>query len=118
MDFCDKCDNMYYLSVSDDDANTLVYYCKNCGDVNRTAAKRTNVLKHVVSTHTPMSKINQYTKYDPTIPINNTVSCPNDKCESNSDERKKKILYVRYDDTNMKYAYLCSSCDNVWELNV
>ena len=33
MNFCIKCDNMYYLSIPDDDPNKLIYYCKNCGHV-------------------------------------------------------------------------------------
>ena len=26
----------------------------------------------------------------------------------------KEIIYLRYDDTNMKYIYLCCNCDNSW----
>ena len=26
-----------------------------------------------------------------------------------------EIIYIRYDDTNMKYIYLCSDCDTVWK---
>ena len=32
MKFCNKCDNMYYIRVSDDDGNSLTYYCRNCGN--------------------------------------------------------------------------------------
>jgi len=34
-----------------------------------------------------------------------------------SGEKKKtknEIIYVRYDDTNLKYVYLCAKCDKVW----
>ena len=27
---------------------------------------------------------------------------------------KNEIIYVRYDDTNLKYVYLCAKCDKVW----
>ena len=31
MHFCSKCDNMYYISISETDGNSLIYYCQNCG---------------------------------------------------------------------------------------
>lgn len=52
----------------------------------------------------------------------------NDKDEKKSSEKdeeigdlmggskeQREILYIRYDDINMKYVYLCSSCDTVWK---
>ena len=29
MHFCEKCSNMYYISLQDDDSNKLIYYCRN-----------------------------------------------------------------------------------------
>ena len=31
MHFCTECNNMYYIRVSEDDGNKLIYYCRNCG---------------------------------------------------------------------------------------
>ena len=31
MHFCNNCDNMYYIKISDENDNTLKYYCRNCG---------------------------------------------------------------------------------------
>ena len=31
MNFCIKCDNMYYIRIADDNNNKLIYYCRNCG---------------------------------------------------------------------------------------
>ena len=31
MYFCEKCQNMYYLRLSDEDENSLKYYCRKCG---------------------------------------------------------------------------------------
>ena len=28
---------------------------------------------------------------------------------------ENEIIYIRYDDTNMKYVYLCCNCDTVWK---
>ena len=31
MHFCAKCENMYYIRISEMDGNQLIYYCRNCG---------------------------------------------------------------------------------------
>ena len=59
--------------------------------------------------------INKYTKLDPTLPRINTILCPNPNCTTNTDDTPREIIYIRYDDTNMKYVYLCSTCDTVWK---
>jgi DNA-directed RNA polymerase subunit M/transcription elongation factor TFIIS len=109
---------MYYISIDPNDANKLVYYCRNCGNVDETLS-----VDNVTVSKIQLKKseqefshiINQYTKLDPTLPRINTVLCPNSSCKTNTDEAPKEIIYIRYDDTNMKYAYLCSTCDTVWK---
>ena len=32
MHFCGKCDNMYYLRLSEANSNKLIHYCRNCGN--------------------------------------------------------------------------------------
>jgi aspartate carbamoyltransferase regulatory subunit len=61
--------------------------------------------------------INKYTKLDPTLPRINNILCPNSECSTNTKNEEKEIIYIRYDETNMKYVYLCSTCDTVWEVN-
>jgi DNA-directed RNA polymerase subunit M/transcription elongation factor TFIIS len=99
--------------------------------------------------------VNEYTKYDPTLPRINTIKCPNQACDSNEGAEqeggapppsKKKastskaaqedieeeeankttrktqaktlmnreVMYIRYDDINMKYVYLCVHCNTMW----
>ena len=62
--------------------------------------------------------------------------CPNENCYSNEDDFQKgntgeekgntgeekdeqskypEIIYLRYDNNNMKYIYLCSECDHTWK---
>ena len=65
-----------------------------------------------------MSRIvNKYTKLDPTLPRINRIPCPNAECDTNTKETPREIIYIRYDDTNIKYMYLCSTCDYVWKTN-
>jgi len=113
---------MYYISISETDGNSLIYYRQNCGHkddlltsqnicVSNTQLKRSEQKYNHI--------INKYTKLDPTLPRTNTISCPNHECESNaSDETKRKereVIYIRYDDINMKYIYLCANCDIMWK---
>ena len=54
---------------------------------------------------------------DPTLPRVNNILCPNDDCLTNTDpdNNLKEIIIMRYDDKNMKYVSLCSTCDTVWK---
>ena len=125
MHFCSVCGNMYYIRIADEGGNQLTYYCRNCGHtdddltVDNVCVVDTNVgggsgsasgdngtkLGHVV---------NKYTKLDPTLPHITTIKCPNSACESNNDDTKRDVIYIRYDDTGMKYLYICAVCDTMW----
>ncbi len=117
MHFCNLCNNMYYIRISSDNANKLIYYCRNCGNedemidnisISQIQLKRSEQkYSHI---------INQYTKLDPTLPRINKIKCPNDDCSTNTSGEEREIIYIRYDDVNMKYIYLCSSCDTVWKI--
>ena len=120
MHFCTNCSNMYYIRINSDDPNKLVYYCRNCGNEDKLLA-----IENVCVSKTQIKKneqsfshiINKYTKLDPTLPRINTILCPNADCATNKDDKEREILYIRYDDTNMKYIYLCSECETVWKTN-
>jgi DNA-directed RNA polymerase subunit M/transcription elongation factor TFIIS len=116
MEFCVKCDNIYYLFVNEEDS-TLVHKCKNCGHVNTDITnKPVSVIRTNVGGKVPYHNVNEYTKYDPTIPHIDTLDCPNTECDTNTKGAKKRILYIRYSEANMSYVYLCSTCDHMWEL--
>ena len=105
MHFCSVCNNMYYLRIDEQNPNKLDYYCRNCGNedkilaqdnmcVSKTFIKKSdNSFNHI---------INEYTKLDPTLPRVSTILCPNPECETNTKNKKREIIYIRYDDTNMK----------------
>jgi DNA-directed RNA polymerase subunit M/transcription elongation factor TFIIS len=122
MKFCNVCDNMYYIGISEKDANQLTHYCRNCGNKDDTAdTENVCVLKTQLKRGEQKFNhiINQYTKHDPTLPRIYTMKCPNIACNTNTDDGKEKrpceIIYIRYDDDNMKYLYMCVECDNVWK---
>lgn len=197
MHFCSECQNMYYLKISDDkNGDTLIYYCRNCGHEDTSLTSQSicvseTQLKSGERQYTHM--VNEYTKYDPTLPRINTIKCPNQTCASNGDKKsssekskvsiekeevqtggmdkkstkkitvkksktaaaettaaeslvenvhtsdaataepdtrvkaisvetkinttksEREVIYIRYDDVNMKYVYVCAICDMMWK---
>jgi len=119
MHFCSVCSNMYYIRINADDPNKLVYYCRKCGNEDTTLA-----LEDVCVSRTQVKKseqsfnhiVNKYTKFDPTLPRINNIKCPNADCITNKEGKEREIIYIRYDDVNMKYVYLCCDCDTVWQI--
>lgn len=127
MHFCKNCNNMYYIKLSDDNNNKLSYYCRNCGTTDDNILSD-NICVSKIDMNSNSQKIdlfiNKYTKLDPTLPRTSSIKCPNEKCSSNieSDDSNKKtereVLYIRYDDINMKYIYVCCNCDFTWKTNL
>jgi DNA-directed RNA polymerase subunit M/transcription elongation factor TFIIS len=109
---------MYYIRINSEDPNKLVYYCRNCGNedssvtVQNVCVSKTN-LKNSDKSFSHI--VNKYTKLDPTLPRINTILCPNSECYTNTKDEPREIIYIRYDDVNMKYIYLCSCCDTTWK---
>jgi DNA-directed RNA polymerase subunit M/transcription elongation factor TFIIS len=120
MHFCSECQNMYYIKISAENENLLMYYCRNCGHENSLITKE-NICVSKNSFKKGEQKfahlINKYTKFDPTLPRINTIKCPNADCISNGNEKKddREVIFLRYDDTKMLYVYLCAKCDFVWK---
>jgi DNA-directed RNA polymerase subunit M/transcription elongation factor TFIIS len=109
---------MYYIRISAEDTNKLVYYCRNCGheDSNLTVDNVTVSKVQLKKSEQQFNHIiNKYTKLDPTLPRIKRVLCPNPDCATNTTDAEREIIFIRYDDTNMKYVYLCSTCDTVWK---
>jgi len=119
MKFCKNCGNMYYLSVSEEDPNSLSFYCRNCGDSEKNETEV--VCIHKTNTNEPAEAndtINQYTKLDPTLPRIRKMKCPNESCLTNTENTPVEIILIRYDNSNMKYLYLCSTCDYTWKSDI
>ena len=125
MRFCTQCHNMYYIRLSNEDGQALIYYCRNCGhseNISETNIENLCIAKtNITSNKNPYQHIvNKFTKMDPTLPRIKNMKCPNKDCSSNAPVGKKQehidpeIIYLRYDDKNMKYIYLCANCDITW----
>jgi DNA-directed RNA polymerase subunit M/transcription elongation factor TFIIS len=122
MKFCKTCDNMYYITLDPQDSNKLTYYCRNCGDVDN--EETTQEIHCVLNTTMKRDDqkfhhiVNKYIKLDPTLPRIYTIPCPNESCSSNATDEKsasaREILYLRYDEQNLKYLYMCAVCNYTW----
>ena len=126
MHFCSQCQNMYYIRVEEDNADKLIYYCRHCGNEDTNInSQDISVSKIVIKNNEQnfSNIINKYTKLDPTLPRINNILCPNPNCDTNHNSNKdpskkmaeREIIYIRYDDINMKYVYVCSTCDTIWK---
>ncbi len=122
MKFCTKCDNMYYVSINTNNADQLTYYCRFCGNKDEQISEEgVCVLKTVFKKNEQQFEhiVNRFTKLDPTLPRIKTLKCPNGECKSNHSTAGKtefpEVIYIRYDDENMKFLYICTECDTTWK---
>jgi DNA-directed RNA polymerase subunit M/transcription elongation factor TFIIS len=118
MKFCVNCEMMYYVSIDQDNEDKLIYYCRNCGHKDTNVSNdaicvmNTNITKGKQQFH---HIVNAYTKMDPTLPRLYNVPCANINCSTNNDQPdKREVIYMRYDDENLKYIYICNHCDFQW----
>ena len=116
MHFCKECKNMYYIRIAEKDENKLIYYCRKCGHEDEIITED-NICVSKTFLRQGEQKfsniVNEFTKYDPTLPRVKNVPCPNENC---AEDPEKEIIYIRYDDNNMKYVYLCGACDTIWTI--
>lgn len=118
MKFCPICNNMYYIKTDKADKQHIVYWCKNCTHEEKNELKDNNCIysanyttDHIISYK---DYINKYTHLDPTLPRVNNIPCPNKDCVSNHG-KDKEVIYIKYDNHNMKYLYLCVQCQTCWK---
>jgi hypothetical protein len=118
-----------YIHAIDPDSGGLTYHCRNCGQLDQESVGTVvtvsdlNVNQETDQSYTHL--INQYTKYDPTLPRTRLMPCPNTGCPSNgtngpnhsdgpNTRQNPEVVYVRYDHVKLKYVYICCDCDTVW----
>ena len=115
MKFCELCNNLLYISVSEN--KDLTYYCKNCN--NSTVIKKEEgsvcvIDDNKIDDFTKYSQyINKNIKHDATLPRVNNIVCVNASCTRKID-RANEVVYVKYDHINMRYLYYCCHCEHFW----
>ena len=119
MKFCNKCDNMYYLGIDSNDPNKVILYCRCCGNVDNSIETEGGCIidTKTNTTNEIHSHINEFTKYDPTLPHLYDVLCINKSCPTYTKNQPKDVIYIRYNEKDLKYFYLCTACDSTWKTN-
>lgn len=139
MHFCSICDNVLHMQIGalEDKKKTtdtatvpLLMYCKHCPftlefDQNKDNNPRTQVFNPCMyrsnySSNHPLyfsTLVNKYTFDDPTLPRMH-CACPNDECLTHKDNQlTPEVIFVRFDDQEMQYLYLCQHCRQCWYKN-
>ena len=115
--FCKECFNLTYLHTDED--NNLIHLCKNCDKFEEFTGK-SNCIYSVEFNELDVSHIinsNKYIMHDKTIPsIKNNINlkCPNDECTTNTEKIDTSFKYMKHDNKNMKYTYICETCGQKW----
>lgn len=112
MKFCDVCRNMLYVNVRD---NKLVLACACCSSeydhpdqdapLSDTLYRDDSAKYHHLVTPLIHS--------DPTLPRIKHIKCKNESC-TKPDDKDNNVVYVKYDDDNLRFLYSCSYCNAFW----
>jgi DNA-directed RNA polymerase subunit M/transcription elongation factor TFIIS len=114
---------MYYIKINSEDGNSLIYYCRFCGHEDNEPAENGVVVlrtEYKKSEQQFSHMINRYIKYDNTLPRITNMKCPNENCNKQGDHKQEpptdpSVIYLRYDENNMKYLYICENCNTTWK---
>jgi DNA-directed RNA polymerase subunit M/transcription elongation factor TFIIS len=120
-DFCPVCRYYLYLDQrTEEKEEVLRRVCRNCGyqeQDNQGGLILEIDLKEKTSEGYKIL-MNEFTKQDPTLPHVNTITCPNESCDSNTKQVEKDVIYLKYDAVNMKFLYICNRCDTQWRSKI
>ena len=93
MNFCNVCENMYYMRINEESKEQLQFYCRMCGNVDEILNKSSLCLSEYSEDNNNDSiiqSVNKYTKFDPTLPHIHNIQCPNNECISNKEDKEDK----------------------------
>ena len=113
MKLCNKSNIMYYIRLNED-TMSLTNYCRHCG--NEDNSPNTNIIYSEESAIYDKDIVNEFTKYDPTLPRISNIPCQNAECISHKEGETTEIIYIKYDEVNLKFLYLCTKCDTSWKI--
>lgn len=113
MKFCPVCKYYLYLNNEGNELNRL---CRVCGYKELQTGGivlETNIQEKASESYKII--VNEFTKHDPTLPHIHTITCPNESCPTNTVGEQKDVIYIKYDNTNLRYIYICNVCDRQWK---
>ena len=119
--FCKGCENIMFI-YSDKDNDNLYLGCKVCGEKEEYTGKKCIYSNEFKFDHSETINNNKYLSFDKTLPViegNKNMKCPNEDCTSNEKDNTKpsNITYIKYNEIDMKYLYICKYCGQKWKNN-
>ncbi len=118
VEFCDKCDNLFYLYINPESMQ-VIKVCKSCGNNVKMDDKVLSINNDtkVSIDKSDIINANPFITHDitlPTIRDNKNIQCKNELCNA----EEINIKYIKYDEENMKYLYICNHCGCKWKNNL
>jgi len=98
--------------IKDEDpevSDKLKYVCKNCGfEQEHDKSEDSCIFKidYNIESVKKNSFINPFIYDDITLPRAEGIKCPNANCP----KAKSEIVYIKYDNDDMKFIYVCLDC--------
>ena len=113
MNFCDKCNNMYFTKIiynENNNSKKLIYRCRNCN--NEEDVKQFCILKKVYNNSVSQDDIINFDDicYDPSIPHTTKITCNSCNLE---EYQENDVIFFTYGE-NQKLMYICCNCKNKW----
>jgi DNA-directed RNA polymerase subunit M/transcription elongation factor TFIIS len=116
--FCPVCRNYLFAQIEKEvetNLQTLIRLCRNCG-YKQTDVKGGLVSEIVVGERSAESYkilLNEFTAEDPRLPhLHGTIKCPDPACSSHNST--SDIIYMKYDQVNLNFLYICYVCKFTW----
>lgn len=113
MKFCDECNNMLYLRVSEENEHDMIHYCRNCGFSK--PAESFCLDYNATQKMDPLAFINPYTHLDPTLPHTHNIFCANKTCVTNQTQPPTPdIVIFKPKITSLENIFICFVCQHTW----
>jgi DNA-directed RNA polymerase subunit M/transcription elongation factor TFIIS len=125
MKFCEACNNMLYIRVTQEEGSAepeLKYMCKHCAsdDVDVVGAEATGSASTSVLDTNYADRLMTYKAYatpmivhDPTLPRTSDIACPNKTC-NRPQGAPEEVIYIKHDFTGLQFLYHCVHCKFFW----
>ena len=117
MEFCPLCRYLLKPHISDDGA-TMNKVCINCDyekEITEGALIKEVQIGGSMVVNSRILDDNEFIQYDPTLPHVENIKCPSESCPSNVGTQKRDVIYIKYDQSAMKFLYICNVCNNRWK---
>lgn len=112
--FCPICNNFLQMSTEE---SKLIYNCRVCSyseeDKEGGMIMELNLQEKESEGYKLL--INEFTISDPSNPHTSMIKCPNAECPSVKGSKESDVVFLKYDQVNLKYVYICTNCKTSWK---